>query len=85
MVIPKESIVAVVGRTKVKETESGVDLWHQRLGHIFKEGKFGSGVSLTDEAETIDCTTCVESKQHKAPSVETLVNLKMDTPFTQIL
>lgn len=79
MVIPKETSVAFVGRTKVKETEQGVDLWHQRLGHISKDrvrnmtGEFVTGMSLSDEAERIDCTTCVESKQHKASATGTLV------------
>lgn len=44
-----------------------------------------TGMSLADKAETIDCESCVLSKQSKSRAKGSLVNLEMDVLCTRIL
>ena len=52
---------------------AGISLWHGRLGHISKDMVTqmakGSvkGMNIKAKAEIIECYTCVEAKQTKAP------------------
>lgn len=61
------------------DVTSGIDLWHQRLGHISKDvvqkmaDGMVEGLSTEDKAQNIECIPCVEAKQTKMPSTGTIV------------
>ena len=52
-VITRPSTKVCAGRAKTEETESGVELWHQRLGHVSKDTvkKMSHGVVRGNEPE----------------------------------
>lgn len=66
--ISKEDVDDIKKKYKAKRSQTGQELWHQRLCHVNQEAiktlskNKDSGVNFEDEPDSIKCGSCVESK-----------------------
>lgn len=81
----KSNKIAYVSKAQVEEPQTGIDIFHRRLGHLAKDRvkkmatSFVEGIDVTDNAQIIDLTPLVEVKKIMSPATGTLVKENPDT------
>jgi Reverse transcriptase (RNA-dependent DNA polymerase)/GAG-pre-integrase domain len=67
---PRQAAMAAVGVGGEETRETGIDIFHRRLGHISKQAikdmvrdKTVTGMDLSEACETVDCHDCAVGKQ----------------------